>query len=119
MKTLLVILPFISFTLFSPSDIEKGQELFRSNCESCHVLDKVRIGPPLACAGHTLSEEWIHAWLADPDALIASGDSHAVAIYQTYQIPHPYLHLNTEEVSSIIQYLNDGCNDLAGAHNNP
>src|SRR5690606_12853988 len=57
---------------------------------------------------HVPSKEWLHKWVQNSGALIASGDKYAVEIYNKWnKIPMtPFPNLSGEEIDAIIDYVN-------------
>ena len=84
----------------------KGKSLFNANCAACHRLDKKLIGPPLANIVDKKSKEWLHAWIKDNNALRASGDADAKAIFKEYNgMPMtPFPQLSAEDIDAILTY---------------
>lgn len=86
-----------------------GKALFQSNCASCHHPLKDATGPALKDVDkHVPSKEWLHKWVQNSGALIASGDKYAVEIYNKWnKIPMtPFPNLSGEEIDAIIDYVN-------------
>lgn len=65
-------------------DVQKGKTLFNANCVACHKLDSKSIGPALGKVEERRTKEWLHKWIKNSTALIASGDKDAVAIFEEY-----------------------------------
>ena len=65
-------------------DASNGKKLFKSNCASCHKLDKKLVGPALTGVTDKYSEEWLLAWIRNNAELRASGDADAIAIFEEY-----------------------------------
>ena len=65
-------------------DPKAGEALFKANCTSCHALNKRVLGPALAGVTEKQSSEWLHKWIKNSPAFIATGDKDAVAIYNEY-----------------------------------
>ncbi len=93
-------------------DPEKGKQLFNQNCAACHALDRKMTGPPLANVEERLAttagldREWIYSWVKNSSAMVRSGDSHAVAIYnefnQTQMTAFPTL--SHDDIDNILAY---------------
>ena len=77
---LLIIVSICTPTL--SQDVQVGENLFKSNCSSCHYLgpeEKKLIGPGLD--GEIFeehSEEWLYKWIRNSAELIESGDLQAL-----------------------------------------
>ncbi len=81
------LLVTVVFSQEIPSDeavIAAGEATFKANCTQCHQIHKKVIGPALAGVYERRSIEWLNAWIRNSQALIASGDEDAIAIYEEY-----------------------------------
>lgn len=109
---LLLFLGFFpnSSALAQPS-VEVGKQLFKTNCASCHnrnMKDNLT-GPAL---GGT-QERWagrealLYDWIRNSQAVIASGDSYAVNIYNEWNkvLMNPFPNLSDDDVASILLYV--------------
>ncbi len=87
-----------------------GKKLFQTNCAACHKLDKKLIGPALANISDKRSKEWLHAWIKDNNALRASGDAEAKAIFEEYNgMPMmPFPQLSADDIDNILAYTSAG-----------
>ncbi len=88
----------------------KGKKLFNANCAACHKLDKRLVGPPLRGIANKREREWLHAIIKDSQALIDSGDTLAVQIFEEYnRIPMlTYPNFSEEDIDNILAYLDEG-----------
>lgn len=92
----------------SGGDAAAGKELFNTLCAACHKLDGNSIGPPLRNVSDRRSQEWLHSWIKNSQAMIASGDPTAVAIYEEYNqtaMP-PFPQLTDDNLDNILAYVN-------------
>jgi mono/diheme cytochrome c family protein len=62
----------------------EGRKLFKSLCSSCHKLDKKFVGPALANVVERREADWLNSWIKDNNALRASGDADAIAVFEEY-----------------------------------
>ncbi|WP_461074676.1 c-type cytochrome [Spirosoma flavus] len=65
------------------ADAEKGKTLFTNNCAQCHSVtaDKV-VGPGLkGIRDRAPGGDWLHKWIRNSSALIASGDQYANQVF--------------------------------------
>lgn len=74
------------FTLVSVSfsfAAEDGAKLFKQNCAVCHTMGTNKLtGPGLeGVFSRVPSEDWMHKWIKNNQALIKSGDAYAKKIY--------------------------------------
>lgn len=92
----------------SGGDAAAGKELFNTLCAACHKLDGNSIGPALRGVGERRDSEWLHQWIKNSQALIASGDEQAVAIFNEYNqvaMP-PFPQLSDSDIDNILAYTN-------------
>lgn len=99
-----IILLLLSFVAQAQPD---GKALFDNNCASCHHPIKKVTGPALqGITSRAPSKEWIFKWVANPSAMIASGDKYAKQIESfspTAMTAFP--NLKKDEVDAIIDYV--------------
>ncbi len=90
-------------------DAVKGKGLYNANCAACHKLDKKLIGPALEGISEKRTREWLHAWIKDNNALRASGDADAIAIYEEYnKIPMiAYPQFSEQDIDDILAYTDN------------
>ncbi len=86
--------------------VAEGKQLFQANCAACHKLDAKLIGPALANVASRRSKEWLHAWIKDNNALRATGDADAKAIFEQFNgMPMtPFPQLSVDDIDKIIAY---------------
>lgn len=88
---------------------DTGENLFRTNCGSCHALNQKRIGPKLAGVHEKYADdkEWLYDWIQNAPAKINAGDPRAVALYEEYdkRVMTAFPSLTDEDVSSILTYI--------------
>ncbi len=113
LSTLLAVFVF----LFSASslqafegDAKNGKKLFKSNCASCHKLDKKLVGPALTGVTDKYSEEWLTKWIRNNAELRASGDEDAIAIFEEYNgsVMSAFPTLSDQDIFDILQYTIEG-----------
>lgn len=102
--------PVEQATALSPEEqaaIDEGKALFNANCAACHKIDKKLIGPALGKVGERREMEWLIAWVKDNNALRASGDADAIAIYEEYNGSPmtAFPQLTDDQIKNIIKYL--------------
>jgi mono/diheme cytochrome c family protein len=87
-------------------DAVAGKALFNANCAACHKLDAKMTGPALRGVTARHSKEWLHKWIPNSKALIASGDAEAVKIYNEYNkvAMNQFPQLSVADVDNIIAY---------------
>ena len=111
-------LGFILLFTFSTSltaqdgDPTNGKKLFNTNCAACHKLDKPMTGPALRNVETRLAEEqgldrvWLNSWIRNSAAMIKSGDTYAVKIYNEYNqtAMTAFPTLDDQMISDILAY---------------
>ncbi|GGX13564.1 c-type cytochrome [Aquimarina muelleri] len=91
----------------SGGDVAKGEELFKSLCAACHKRYKKMTGPALFGVEDKYEREWIYSWIKNSAAMIASGDSQAIAIYEEYNktAMNAFPQLSNTDIDNIIAYV--------------
>ena len=115
---LLILLIFSSLSMHGQvdylegHDINKGEELFKANCASCHKLGdekKARlIGPGLNVEiFEEYTEEWLISWIRNSSAMIESGDEQAIAIFEEYNqsVMSAFLTFSDDDIRDILAYI--------------
>ncbi len=90
-------------------DVEKGKALFTGNCAQCHsVTDEKVVGPGLkGIEGRAPSRDWLHKWVRNSSALIASGDAYANQVFNAngkIQMAS-YPNLSDADIDGILAYI--------------
>lgn len=90
-------------------DVEKGKALFTNNCAQCHaVTEEVVVGPGLkGVQQRTPGREWLHKWIRNSSAVIATGDPYAVQVYNKYQKIQmsSFPNLTDSDIDGILAYI--------------
>ncbi len=109
LSSLTLILFFSMQVIAQNGDATKGKGLFNANCAACHKLDKKSIGPALKGISEKRSKEWLHSWIKDNNALRASGDADAIAIYEEFnKMPMiAYPQFSAQDIDDILAYTDD------------
>jgi cytochrome c2 len=94
----------------SEEAIAAGKSIFNANCRTCHRLDQKNVGPALRGVSERHSIEWNKKFIRNSQALIASGDPEAVAIYNEYnQLAMPaHEFLSDDDVMNLLSYIEYG-----------
>jgi cytochrome c2 len=94
----------------SEEAISAGKSIFNANCRTCHRLDQNYVGPALRGVSDRHSIEWTSNFIRNSQALIASGDAEAVAIYNEYnQLAMPaHEFLSDDDVMNLLAYIEYG-----------
>lgn len=104
-----------------PGDPKAGEALFQANCTSCHKLNQRLVGPPLMGVTEKQSREWLHKWIKNSPAFIATGDKDAVAIYNEYNQAGmtPFPQFSDADIDNILAYIKTEGDKLAAEANKP
>ena len=91
----------------SSDQISIGQQIFKSNCVSCHTIgDGDLVGPDLMGVTEKRSKEWLMSWITDNKALRESGDKDAIAIYEQYNKQSMQaFYFSEDEMNDLLAYL--------------
>src|ERR1700712_1163760 len=108
-RKLLSCLLFV--TIFSSTNsiwAQDGTALFRSNCASCHALNKALTGPALA--GFNTRGQWsdrkqLHAWVHNPTAYMAK-DPYTQGLKAQYNsMMQAFPGLADKDIDAIAEYI--------------
>jgi mono/diheme cytochrome c family protein len=108
-----VLSVLVSFPAYSQS----GEELFKSNCSSCHSIGKGKIvGPDLSGVYNKMNNDWLISFIKSSQSMVKSGDKDAVAIFNEYKVPMPDFNLSDQQITDILDYIKqtDGAQPQAG-----
>ena len=88
----------------------EGRKLFKQLCSSCHKLDKKFVGPALGMIEDRREADWLKSWIKDNNALRASGDADAIAIFDEYKGSPmtPFPALSDKNIEDILYYTTVG-----------
>jgi mono/diheme cytochrome c family protein len=107
LKPLLAIL-FLTFFVakFSFAAVD-GEAIFKNNCSSCHKIDEKMTGPALKDVEKRRDRAWIHKWVHNSSAVIASGDKYANDLFNEYSKTQmtQFPNLKDEEIDGILDYI--------------
>lgn len=94
----------------SEEAISAGKTVFNANCKSCHKLDQKYTGPALRGVTDRRSVEWAYKFIRNSQALIASGDAQANALYKEYNNLAMPAHefLSDTDVDNLLSYIEYG-----------
>jgi len=84
--------------------VEKGKELFKTNCTACHKFKKRYIGPALKDITARRSPEWIMNMILNSTEMLEK-DPVAKALIAEYNAPMAQQLISKEECRSILEYL--------------
>jgi mono/diheme cytochrome c family protein len=94
----------------SPEAVSAGKAIFKANCSTCHKLDEKYIGPSLRGVTERRDPVLVKSWIKNSQAMIASGDAYAVALYKEYNnsIMPAYAFLSDVDLENILSYIEYG-----------
>lgn len=100
-------------------DAEKGKSLFTNNCAQCHaVSDEKVVGPGLkGIEQRAPSRDWLHKWIRNSSAVIASGDAYANQVFnangkiQMSSFPN----LTDADIDGILAYIDQANKPVTSA----
>jgi protein SCO1/2 len=97
-------------TAVDPALAKRGERLFvNRGCNACHTIgrseQRTAEGPDLAGVTDRRTNEWLVAWLKDPNAMFGS-DPIADAMLEQYRfVKMPNMRLHESEISALIAYM--------------
>jgi len=106
MKYAFLVLLLSLFVSYAQGDPERGKEIFRSKCASCHTIGGGKLmGPDLQGVVAKRDPQWLRTFIQRPSELIAAKDPTAMALLEEYGAPMPDLGLSDEEVDHLMAFL--------------
>lgn len=111
-KGMAFIVALICSLLFSAQNTfaaPDGKAIFQANCATCHNPIKDATGPALKGVDKRVpSKEWLHNWVHNSGAVLASGDKYANDLFtkwnKTAMTAFPAL--TVEEIDAVVAYVN-------------
>lgn len=88
-----------------------GKALFKANCAACHNknMKSDMTGPALGGVQERWeNEKLLYQFIRNPQAVIKSGDTYAVSLYEKYHKTEmtAFPDLTDEEIEAILEYIN-------------
>ena len=115
MKYFILILKFLTLISCSKNEQIKnkfvkkeiqGKEIFKSNCNACHIMGKDLIGPDLTGITKKKRQRMAKKFISNSQGLIESGDKEAIKIWEEYnRIPMQSFSFTEEEFEHLYDYL--------------
>jgi len=101
--------PGKSYADARPVTVHNGQRLFASKCSTCHTVGQGdKLGPDLVGVTDRRGRAWLARYISEPDAVLASGDPIAGALFEKYKkIRMPNLKLGSSDVNDLIYFLEE------------
>ncbi len=107
----LVLIAMMSFGSILAADslmVAEGDKLFKQNCTACHQLKQRLVGPALQGVAQRRQEDWLLKFIRSSQTMIKSGDSTALALFNTYNsVVMPDQTLSEDQIRSILTYIKD------------
>jgi mono/diheme cytochrome c family protein len=86
--------------------VAAGDAIFKANCAQCHAIGEVVVGPALKDIHKRQKLSWLIPWIKNSSKMVASGDAHAVEVYNQYAKQQmPSFALSDGEITSIIAWV--------------
>jgi mono/diheme cytochrome c family protein len=86
--------------------ISAGAALFRGNCQQCHAIDQVVVGPALKNIHTRRPIDWTAAFIRNSQKMIQSGDPYSVNLYNEYnKTQMPSFNFKDEEIMALLAYI--------------
>jgi len=94
----------------SDEAIAAGKTVFNANCKQCHKLDQKNVGPALRGITDRQSIAWATKFIRNSQAVIASGDAYATALYKEYNntVMPSHEFLSDGDINNLLSYIEHG-----------
>jgi cytochrome c2 len=94
----------------SDEAISAGKTVFNANCKQCHKLDQKSVGPALRGISDRRSIDWAKSFIKNSQAVIASGDAYATALYKEYSntVMPSHEFLSDGDLNNLLSYIEYG-----------
>lgn len=105
----------ITISAVTVSFSQDGEQLFKTNCASCHTVGKGKlVGPDLQDVQNRHEKAWILKWVKSSQTLVKAGDAQAVKLFNdNNKIPMPDHALSEDQISSILGFIVSRSADIA------
>ena len=84
--------------------VEKGKEIYKTNCTACHKIGKRAVGPALKGVTERRSPEWIMNMILNPDEMVEK-DPTAKALLEEYLAPTANQSLSEEDARAVLEFF--------------
>ena len=94
----------------SDEAIAAGKTVFNANCKQCHKLDQKNVGPALRGISDRRPIAWAKSFIKNSQAVIASGDDYATALYKEYSntVMPSHEFLSDGDLDNLLSYIEHG-----------
>lgn len=90
------------------TQLQKGENLFKQHCSSCHAIEKKIVGPALGGIKQKYADDpkWLYAYIRNNIAMMKAGDPKAIALYEANgkAMMPTFTFLEDEEIAAILRY---------------
>lgn len=102
----LVAWPSVPSARVDSSEIQRGQQLFQTNCSACHNFQQKGIGPSLERVKAQVPADWLKKFIHNAPAVIAQGDARANSLFADYKQMMPaFTALEETDLNALIAYI--------------
>ena len=108
MKIIKLILSLgMLIAMYATSRAQEGEQLFRSNCASCHSVGKGKlVGPDLQDIHSKRDEQWLQKWVKSSQSLVKAGDELAIKVFNdNNKVPMPDVFINDDQIKTVLSYI--------------
>lgn len=97
------LLPCMFFTSYA----QEAEQLFKTNCASCHTIGKGKlVGPDLQNVHSRNDEQWMLKWVKSSQSLVKAGDEKAIKLFNdNNKIPMPDVVINDDQIKVVLAYI--------------
>ena len=90
----------------SADAIAAGAALFKNNCQQCHAINEVVVGPALVNVHQRRDVNWLKAFIRNSQKVIQSGDPYAVDLYNKFnKTQMPAFNFKDDELLALLAYI--------------
>lgn len=83
---------------------ERGADIFKMKCTSCHKMDSRYVGPPLGDVTETRSPAYVMNMILNPQEMITTHPE-AKKVFAEYLTPMPNQSLSEDDARAVLEYL--------------
>lgn len=87
-----------------PLRVEKGEEIFKGKCMTCHRMNSRMIGPDLSGVTDRRNPAWIMNMIINPEEMVKK-DPIAKQLLKEYLSPMLDQNISEEEARNLLEYL--------------
>jgi cytochrome c551/c552/predicted small secreted protein len=83
---------------------ERGADIFKMKCTSCHKMEGRYVGPPLGDITETRSPAYVMNMILNPQEMITAHPT-AKKVFAEYLTPMPNQSLSEDDARAVLEYL--------------